>query len=194
MTLTTSKRDDATPSKHKRGMVQLLISKTQQQQIEWRRDRVMELSSQGFSQSDKATVLHVDKSIISRDVAYLKRQAQDNLQHHIHETIPAEYQKACNTLNQLLRMTWSIISKTEDEKTRLQALALINDVNKYRTELVTNGVIVNDALRIVQSKLEHLNGEEKRLLRDIKRVEDIENKPRLELEIEEETKTTNGVF
>jgi hypothetical protein len=56
-------------------------------------------------------------------------------------------------------MTWSIISKTEDEKTRLQALALINDVNKYRTELVTNGIIVNDALRIVQSKMEHLNGE-----------------------------------
>jgi hypothetical protein len=39
-------------------------------------------------------------------------------------------------------MTWAIVSKTEDEKTRLQALALINDVNKYRTELVTNGVIV----------------------------------------------------
>jgi hypothetical protein len=53
-----------------------------------------------------------------------------------------EYQKACNTLNQVLRMTWAIVSKTEDEKTRLQALALINDVNKYRTELVTNGVIV----------------------------------------------------
>ena len=37
-------------------------------------------------------------------------------------------------------MTWSIVGKTEDEKTRLQALALINDVNKYRTELVTNGL------------------------------------------------------
>ena len=55
-------------------------------------------------------------------------------------------------------MTWSIVGKTEDEKTRLQALALINDVNKYRTELVTNGVIVNDSLQIIQSKMEHLNG------------------------------------
>ena len=90
-------------------------------------------------------------------------------------------------------MTWSIVGKTEDEKTRLQALALINDVNKYRTELVTNGVIVNDALRVVQSKMDHLNGEEKRLLRDIKHVEDIENKlePGPELE---QLKTTNGVF
>jgi hemerythrin-like domain-containing protein len=96
-------------------------------------------------------------------------------------------------------MTWSIISKTEDEKTRLQALALINDVNKYRTELVTNGVIVNDALRIVQSKMEHLNGEEKRLLRDIK--EDVEAEDKVlsnNFEKEEEQQqtetTTNGVF
>jgi hypothetical protein len=137
--------------------------------MEWRRDRVLELSSQGFSQSDIATVLHVDKSIIFRDMAHLRHRARENLKQHIHQTIPEEYQKACQTLNQVLRMTWSIVGKTEDEKTRLQALALINDVNKYRTELVTNGVIVNDALRIVQSKMNHLNseGKEKRLLRDI---------------------------
>jgi hypothetical protein len=93
-------------------------------------------------------------------------------------------------------MSWSIANKTEDEKTRLQALALINDVNKYRTELVTNGVIVNDALRVVQSKMDRLNDEEKRLLRDIKRVEDIENKlePGPEEQEEEQLKTTNGVF
>ena len=128
------------------------------QQVEWRRDRVLELSSQGFSQSDISTVLHVDRSIISRDMAHLRHRARENLQHHIHQTIPEEYHKAVNTLNQVLRMTWSIVGKTEDEKTRLQALALINDVNKYRTELVTNGVIVHDSLRVIQSKINVLNG------------------------------------
>ena len=87
-------------------------------------------------------------------------------------------------------MSWSIVDKTEDEKTRLQALALINDVNKYRVELATNGVFVCDALRIIQSKMEHLNGEEKRLLRDIK--QDF-NSPELDEE-GEQLKTTNGVF
>src|SRR5687768_13202375 len=111
-------------------MVQLLISKAQLQQIEWRRDRVLELSSQGFSQSDIARVLQVDKSIFSRDMVYLRHQAQKNLQKHIHETIPEEYQKAMESLNQVLRMCWSIVSKTADEKTRLQALALINDCTK----------------------------------------------------------------
>jgi hypothetical protein len=170
------------------------------QQMEWRRDRVLELSSQGFSQTDIATVLHVNKSIISKDMARLKIQARENLQHHIHETIPAEYQKACNTINQVLRMTWSIVGKTEDEKTRLQALALINDVNKYRTELVTNGVIVNDSLRVIQSKVELLNGkgngkgkgEEKRLLQDIKENSLPESEDQEEQG--EQLKTTNGVF
>jgi hypothetical protein len=168
------------------------------QQMEWRRDRVLELSSQGFSQSDISTVLHVDKSIISRDMAHLRHRARENLQHHIHQTIPEEYQKAMNSLNQVLRMSWSIVGKTEDEKTRLQALTLINDINKYRTELVTNGVIVHDSLQIIQSKMEHLNGngegkgerKEKRLLRDIK--QDF-NSPELDEE-GEQLKTTNGVF
>ncbi len=165
------------------------------QQMEWRRDRVLELSSQGFSQTDIATVLHVNKSIISKDMARLRHRARENLQHHIHQTIPEEYQKSMNTLNQVLRMTWSIVGKTEDEKTRLQALALINDVNKYRTELVTNGVIVHDSLQIIQSKMEHLNGEvkgkDKRLPQDIKGNEEFSPESR---EKEEQLPTTNGVF
>jgi hypothetical protein len=54
--------------------------------------------------------------------------------------------------------------------------------------------LLYDALRIVQSKMEHLNGEEKRLLRDIKVVKDIEDKLGPEEEQEEQLKTTNGVF
>ena len=37
-----------------------------QQQIEWRRDKVLELSSQGHSQTDIADTLHVNKPVIKR--------------------------------------------------------------------------------------------------------------------------------
>jgi hypothetical protein len=50
-------------------------------------------------------------------------------------------------------------------------------------DLVSNGVIVNDAIKYVQGKMDHLNSAEKKLLQDI---EDYG-------EDEEET-TTNGVF
>jgi hypothetical protein len=169
-----------------------------QQQIEWRRIKVLELSSQGYSEREIAEQLQpLAVCTIHRDIVYLRKQAREKLQGHIHQTIPEEYQKAMNSLNQVLRMSWSIANRTEDEKTKLQALALINDVNKYRTELVTNGVIVNDALRIVQSKMEHLNGNgkgkggEKRLLQDIKRDFPL---PEPGQEEEEQLKTTNRVF
>lgn len=158
---------------------------TKTQQIEWRRDRVLELSSQGFNQSDISTVLQVDKSIVSRDVAYLRYQARDNLQHHIHEVIPAEYEKSMNSLNQVLRLTWAIVSKTPDEKTRLQALTLITETNKYKIDLATNGTIVTDALKCVQSKMDHLDNNNN----NDKIVEPIATE-----EGKTTTSTTNGVF
>jgi transcriptional regulator len=165
-----------------------------QQQIEWRKSQVLELSSQGYTEREIASRLQVHCTTVHRDIASLNKQARENLQKHINETIPAEYQKACHTIDMVLRMTWSIISKTEDEKTRLQALTLIDDVNQHRVELATNGVIVNDALRIIQSKMEQLNGngkgKEKRLLQDIK--EDFNSLP--EAEEGEQLPTTNGVF
>jgi hypothetical protein len=159
------------------------------QQIEWRRDRVLELSSQGFSQSDIATALHVNKTVICRDIAYFKRQAQDNLQHHIHETIPAEYEKAMNSLNQVLRYTWTIAGKTADEKTRLQALTLITECNKYKIDLATNGTIVSDALKCVQSKVDLLNGNGNGKANANTNIEQLE-----EAEPETKDKTTSTVF
>lgn len=45
----------------------------QQQQIDWRRAKVLDLSSQGYSQIQIATNLQMDKSIINRDLAYLRQ-------------------------------------------------------------------------------------------------------------------------
>jgi hypothetical protein len=37
--------------------------------------------------------LQVAKATVDRDLAYLRKQAQENLQKHIQETLPHEYQK-----------------------------------------------------------------------------------------------------
>jgi hypothetical protein len=59
-------------------------------------------------------------------------------------------------------------------------------------DLVSNGVIVNDAIKYVQGKMDHLNTEEKKLLQDIH----IQKADSLEEEESNsaEDKTTNGVF
>ena len=62
-------------------------------QIEWRRSRILELSSEGYSQREIATKLQIGKGTVTNDLLYLKKQAQENLQYHIHEVVPEEYQK-----------------------------------------------------------------------------------------------------
>ena len=49
------------------------------------------------------------------------------------------------------------LSSTVDDRTRLQALALANDCYKYKMDLVTNGVVITDAIKFVKQKKEELN-------------------------------------
>lgn len=82
--------------------------------LEWRRNKVLELSSQGLSQTEIATVLKVTQPTVNKDLTSIKKQATANLQRHIQETLPHEYQKCMVGINQVLKMCWSIVSKTVD--------------------------------------------------------------------------------
>ena len=183
-------------------MVQLLNSKMQQQQIEWRRAKVLELSSQGHNQIEIATNLQMDKSIISRDLAYLRQQTQDNLKMHIQDKLPEEYQKCMVGINQVLKICWDIVNKSRnvdnnsgqtvtmtDNKTVLQALALINDCNKYKMDLTTNGVVITDAIKFVQTNKEKLtmSTKEDDNSKESKEPDYDEDKEQLEEKQEEET-------
>jgi prefoldin subunit 5 len=89
-------------------------------------------------------------------------------------------------INKVLQLTWGIANTVADPKTKLQALYLINDCYKYIMDLTTNGVVVTDAIKFVQNKLDYLNTAEKELLQDIKQNEE-EGK-------ESEQKTNNSIF
>jgi hypothetical protein len=75
-------------------MWQHLNSKKQQDQIDWRRAKILEMLSKGeTNQSEIAKTLQVDRSVISKDVAILREHSRENLQKHIHEVVPEEYHK-----------------------------------------------------------------------------------------------------
>jgi hypothetical protein len=60
----------------------------------------MELLSKGeTNQSEIARILQVDKSIVCRDVAYLRKQAKENIKKYIDERLPEEYEKCLIGLN-----------------------------------------------------------------------------------------------
>jgi hypothetical protein len=79
-----------------------------------------------------------------------------------------------------------------DNKTVLQALALINDCNKYKMDQTTNGVVITDAIKFVQTNREKLTT----IIKDkeSKETDYDEGKDQLEEEQEQEEKTTNQVF
>ena len=192
-------------------------SKNERLQIEWRRSKVLELNSQGHSQPEISRILHVSLGTVNKDLSYLRQQAHYNLQTHIQQKLPEEFQNCMTGLNQVLKICWEIVNKSRnvnnndnssqtvtmtDNKTVLQALALINDCNKYKMDLTTNGVVITDAIKFVQTNKEKLsmstkedNGKES------KEPDYDEDKEQLEVEqgektreLSEEKRTTNQVF
>src|ERR687885_1831556 len=129
------------------------MSTKMQQIIEWRRVKVMELLSKGeTSQSEIASILQVDKSIVCRDIAYLRQQAKANIKRYIDERLPEEYEKCMVGLTAILREAWNTSQQTEDNREKIQALSLAKDCYSMKLNLLTNATVVDDAIRFVSQK------------------------------------------
>jgi len=89
-------------------------TKNTDKQIQWRRAKVLELSSQGNTQSDIAKTLHVGEATVSRDISSLRQQAQINLRTHINNKLPEEYQNCMTGINQVLKICWEIVNKSRN--------------------------------------------------------------------------------
>jgi hypothetical protein len=154
--------------------------------LEWRRNMVLELISQGRTEREVAQILKVGNGTVHRDIAFLNKQAHDNLNYHINHKVPEQYQRCCNGLEQVLKMAWNIvITESNNQSNKLQALSLISEIYRHQMDLATNGVVITDAIKYVNGKMDHLNNQEKKLLQDIKDKGEAES---------EEEFTTNDVF
>jgi hypothetical protein len=129
-----------------------MSTKMQQQIIEWRRAKVIELLSKGESnQSEIARILQVDKSIICRDIAYLRQQAKKNIKRYIDERLPEEYGKCLVGLNAITKEACNTAHNTEDKREKIQALSLAKECYSMKLDLLTNATVVDDAIRFVSS-------------------------------------------
>jgi hypothetical protein len=142
---------------------------------EWRRARVLELDSQGYTHREIVSKLLIAKGTVSNDLAYLKKQAIENLQHHIHEVVPMEYQKCMAGMKSNLKETLEIAATTDDPRIKLQASAIANDCYKFILDMSTNAGIVSDAMKYVLREREQVNALQK-------------------LEELEEEETTTGIY
>ena len=156
-----------------------LTSEVRSQQIEWRRTKVLELASEGYNQTEICQKLQLDKSTVNRDIQFLRQQAQENLQKHIHKVVPEEYQKCMVGMKRNLKHVLEIGEAATDPKVKLEARRIANDCYRFILEMSTNAGIVSDALKFVTQSERKIN--------TLKKLDE-----RIE-SIEEET-TTSGVY
>ena len=133
------------------------------QQLEWRRYQVLELSSKGYSQSEIARTLQIDRSIISRDCSYLREQSKQNIRKYIDERLPEEYEKCLVGISSILKEAWNTANSPEERKDKLHALSLAKDCYSMKLELLTNATIVEDALKFVDRNKNNNNNNKQEL-------------------------------
>ena len=135
-----------------------------------------------ITQTEICQKLQLDKSTVNRDIQFLRQQAQENLQKHIYEAVPEEYQKCMVGMKQNLKHVLEIGETASDPKIKLEARRIANDCYGYIMDLCTNAGIVSDALKFVTQSQEKIDT----LQKLDERIEAIEE--------EEAETTTNGVL
>jgi Trp operon repressor len=126
----------------------------QVQQVHWRRDKVQELCSKGYSQREISQILQVGLATVNRDISYLRNQATTNIRRYIDVRLPEEYEKCLVGLNAITREAWNTAQSIEDKREKIQALSLAKECYSMKLDLLTNATVVDDAIRFVSQKSE----------------------------------------
>src|SRR5919197_404411 len=120
-----------------------------QAQVQWRRDKVQELCSKGYSQREISQILQVGLATVNRDISYLRNQTKTNIKKYIDERLPEEYEKCLVGLTAITKEAWNTAQDTEDNREKMQALSLAKEYYSMKLELLTNATVVDDAIRFV---------------------------------------------
>jgi Trp operon repressor len=154
-----------------------------QQQLQWRRHRVLALLAEDYSQNEIASVLQVSPASISKDVAYLKDQSRLLLRVHLKQTFPLEYQQALINLKSIRRQAREMLRKPEtDDRVKTRLFIVIKDITESIMKLVSQGDAIDDTIAFMEEKtseaMEHMN--------IVKREQHQQQKPQQELDVEDQ--------
>jgi Trp operon repressor len=168
----------------------------QYQQVQWRRDKVQELCSKGYSQREISQTLQVGLATVNRDISYLRDRAKTNIKRYVDERLPEEYEKCLIGLTAITKEAWNTASNTEDRREKIQALSLAKECYSMKMDLLTNATVVDDAIRFVSSKTKENPNSNEGDKEESKEPDYHEDKDQLEEEQEEQTGelTRNQVF
>ena len=123
---------------------------TEVERLKWRRNKVLELTSEGRTQPQIASTLQIGLGTVNRDIQYLKRLAKANISKYINETLPLEYETCLIGLNAILSKTWDITNNPHtQEKDRLQAISISMQAYDMKLELLSSATVIERAVNFV---------------------------------------------
>jgi predicted transcriptional regulator len=117
--------------------------------VEIRRGRVFELSSQGYSQRDIATMMGVSIGLVNSDLQYMRAKSRESFHKCIDSQLPEEYSKCLSGLNSILKESWTVAYKTQENREKIQALSLAKECYNAKLELLTNTGVLEDLVKFI---------------------------------------------
>jgi hypothetical protein len=132
------------------------------ERLEWRRSKVLELSSQGHSQPEISKILQIGIGTVNRDIFILRQRAKENIEKYVNERLPEEYEKCLIGLTAILREAWHMSNQTDIEnKEKIQALSLAKECYTTKMDMLTNVTVVDDAIKFVSRNSQHIQNRKK---------------------------------
>jgi transposase len=125
---------------------------TKDEQLQWRRSKVIEMRARGMSQIKIAYELQVSEASISLDMQYLRSQAKESIKEYITENLPEQYQVCLCALDTILKHAFEILETSDDNREKLQAMELFKDTHLVKLELLSNATTIDSALHYIKNK------------------------------------------
>jgi hypothetical protein len=119
--------------------------------MNYRRNQVFSLSSQGVRQEDIAKALHISQASVSLDLNYLREQAKQSLSNYLESRFPLYFEECLLGVNDVVKEAWNIYRTpglpTND---KVHVLHLINSANELKIDLCSNGSVIEEAIKFTQ--------------------------------------------
>ena len=125
---------------------------TKTDQLEWRRNKVIELRATGLSYQEIAQHLQVSKASITSDVQYLREQAKQSIKEYTTERLPEQYHICMTALDTVLKNAFVIMTQSHDNREKLQALSLFKETHLEIIALQSNATTIDSALNFIIGK------------------------------------------
>ena len=110
--------------------------KKYKKQMDWRRNKVWELFSRGYSQFEISNMLHISQSTISRDINYIQNKTNKK-DIDPDDQLYEEYEKMDLIFDESIKELWKIIDSSKtSSKEKTKSIGLILTITKERRSIL----------------------------------------------------------